>query len=112
MRFYAIYKDVPSEIAIFNTEAERDEWVRYEDKFAKTFMSEADRQEERMAITREDAEFLICSYLLDAEEDYIPDLSLPNVSWAILDVGLNGLEIIRRDFMEYLEEKCKQQVAV
>lgn len=101
MKFYAISESAPNEIGVFESEAERDEWVAYEDWFSKEIMIEEDKQDRRMAITRRDAEFLVGEEWMDNEEDYEEDFSLRNIRWAYLPMDLDEIELLKLEFKEY-----------
>lgn len=52
--YYARFKETDKEIATFNTEKDRDDWVNYQDEFSAVFGANAENSAfERMAITEQ-----------------------------------------------------------
>lgn len=54
-KFYAIDKDIPNVVAVFNTEQERDDWVLYKDYEILHLPPEEEEYKSCVAITYEEA---------------------------------------------------------
>lgn len=103
---YAMHEGIPSEIYIFRTAAERDEWVNFEDEFAKNLFTDQDKADNpRMALTREEAEFLFEPHELDDPFGWIPDCVLPNVFHILHYPNSEVNAIIWQEFKEYQMEQ-------
>ena len=68
--YYATYKDIgDSDIAAFQTEQERDDWVNFKDPYSKALGTNAENSTfERMVITAEEAEPRIKTMLHKEDE--------------------------------------------
>lgn len=76
-KFYAINEGIENEIAAFNSEHDRDEWVNYNDPFSREFRATAENTGfARVAISAEAAEKII------SDVTYIePDMFNDNQEW-------------------------------
>lgn len=82
--FYARFKEVKNEIAIFSDETSRNNWVSFQDAFSLAVGSNSDNCTfERMAITTEEAE-KIAGDLLNKTDEYKQDEILSNVHWLVV----------------------------
>ena len=79
-KFYAAHKCVKTEIAVFNSRQERDEWVNHLDWFSKEFQL----QETRIALSKSQAYSLVGEKLHNVK-CYIADNILENVKWIIVN---------------------------
>lgn len=76
-KFYAGYTFVQSEVAVFDTEEERDQWVKHMDVFS---LAMNNRRRDRKPLTRSQAYSRVGKAL---DEKPIKDAILDNVYWAI-----------------------------
>lgn len=76
-KYYAGYTFVKSEVAVFNSEEERDQWVKHNDAFS---LAMNNRRKDRKPLTRAQALSRVGKAL---DEKPIKDVILDNVFWAI-----------------------------
>lgn len=78
-KYYATYQNIgQSDIAVFGTEKERDEWVNFQDPFSKSLgVNPDDATFQRVAIDKKEAERLIKKHknVLPRKDDFDPNLS-------------------------------------
>ena len=69
-KFYATYKNIgESDIAVFQTEQERDNWVNFKDSYSKTLGATSENCTfERVAMTAKEAETRIKTMLHKKDE--------------------------------------------
>lgn len=80
-RFYAKYTEANDGVAVFDSEAERDEWVMYKDEFSvDTGTTPENAFFQRTALTEEEARRLSCDRIYCAER-FVEDDALDNVKW-------------------------------
>ena len=77
LKCFAAYEICPTEIAIFENEADRNDWLAYKD------LNGDDSGLERVGLTDIEAR-LLAGEALDDESQYIADEFNPNVRWLIL----------------------------
>lgn len=79
--FYAIHKEIHDEVAIFNTEKERDEWVDFKDQLSIDLgINPEDPIFHREKITEEEADAYTCGNIYD-RGTYIDDCYNDNMKW-------------------------------
>ncbi len=85
-RFYAMVNCSPKEVAIFETEKERDEWVNFQDPLCRDLgiIPEEEIADgwERKAITYSEA-FQRVGRRIDYVKGYLQDSVLPYIKWAV-----------------------------
>lgn len=72
-KFYATYHNIgESDIAVFKTEQERDDWVNFKDPYSKALNVDVNNATfERIAISEEEAKMRI-GYMLHREDEFNP----------------------------------------
>ena len=81
MPYYATHAETHDEIAIFNTEEERDAWVNYEDQFSIDFNADPEDQIfHREKITEREAADYSGGNIYH-RETYIDDFYNDNMKW-------------------------------
>ena len=80
--YYAVYKRMNSEIAIFKSKEERDDWVNHKDWFSETIAKDDEifLSDERVPLSAKEAYWLIGKQLYNKKE-YEEDAFLDNVMW-------------------------------
>ena len=80
-RFYAKFAEANDGVAVFETEAERDEWVMYRDEFSRdTETTPENALLQRTALTEEEAARLSCDRIFCAER-FVDDEVNDNIKW-------------------------------
>lgn len=77
--YYATYQNIgQTDIAVFDSEEKRDEWVNFQDPFSKSLGSNPDNATfQRVALNTKEAECLIRKYknVLPRKDDFDPNLA-------------------------------------
>lgn len=87
-KYYAAHNCANNEVAMFNSEEERNNWVNHGDWFSETVAKDDGifLSEERIALSQSEAYELVGDRLYNSEE-YIQDNMLDNVMWAVAASG-------------------------
>lgn len=98
-RFYATYRTRPDVIAIFDREADRDNWVACQDWFSQQYTPD---DTDRVAISYDCADALHGGFLADDEDDYIEDDFREGVYYAQLPADEADMGALREVLNSYI----------
>lgn len=91
-KFYAAHESVLTEIAVFNSKQERDEWINFKDWFSKEYQSES-MEDKRIALSYSETLSLVGKTQLHNTGNYVDDNVLENVKWIISNPVCGGVSL-------------------